>query len=325
MNPILSLFNNHRRLVLVSLVVILSMLLSACGLVGTATPTATRRPTRTNTPGRTDIPAVVSSATPVPGSTAAPVLATVPPSPTLTLPPPASPTIPPPPSATVKPSATSLPPLEAEKATITAQAADMTKKIDPELRKLGLNSNSGKVVWFNTKPIEYNLTDYMQWAPYVISSTQYADFVLNTEVTWTSTTGLAGCGLLFRASEDFLESGTLYRFGIYRVVGAPGWTMEYWAYGEPKQILSQMVVNYKNMKVTVPGKANLAINDKNGSTNKLTIVAKGMEYTIYINDQKIEIIYSGAQMKGVTGFQSYQESGRTTCKFDNSWLWVFNK
>ena len=67
-----------------------------------------------------------------------------------------------------------------------------------------------------------------------------------------------------------------------------------------------------------------AINQEQGSTNKYIFIAEGGKFTLYVNDQRIGSYfdYVVTRADGKFAFTGWQESGETTCSFDNSWVWL---
>jgi hypothetical protein len=55
------------------------------------------------------------------------------------------------------------------------------------------------------------------------------------------------------------------------------------------------------------------------------VVGQGNTFTIYTNGTKIgEVTPSVTFDRGFTAFTALNESGDTTCRFDNAWLWLLN-
>jgi hypothetical protein len=67
-----------------------------------------------------------------------------------------------------------------------------------------------------------------------------------------------------------------------------------------------------------------AIKLQNGATNNIIIIAEGNKFTVYINSQRIGTFYdySSLRIDGRFAFAAMQETGVSTCKFDNSWVWL---
>ena len=269
-----------KRLPLHHLSVVLGLLLSACTGVQAAEPSAAP-PT---SPPATLPPTATATFTPVPPTatpTAIPPTATPSPKPNLT--------------ATAA-------------ARATETAAPILAMIDGELQKYDLSTQEGQVGWVHD-PLTMKLDTYMEahtdvdYPDLVVS-----DFVVHSDITWDSTTGLAGCGLLLRSGEDF-SKGQQYQFALMRLAGKPLWDIEYYRYG-------QFQYNITGLR-DAPG-----VNFESGSTNKVTIVVQGNKMTVYANGDKLGAGTDNKLTDGIVSFLAWQESGETTCTFTNSWLWV---
>ena len=63
---------------------------------------------------------------------------------------------------------------------------------------------------------------------------------------------------------------------------------------------------------------------ENGTTNGYILVAEGEKFTVYINDQRIGSFFdfNKTRSEGYFAFTAYQESGRGSCTFDNTVVWL---
>ena len=134
------------------------------------------------------------------------------------------------------------------------------------------------------------------------------NFIVKYDVTWNSTGGLAGCGLFFRADENIPDLDS-YRFATLRFSGAPAWFIQYWSYGRADHF------------VTGDIKFNDLINLDQNATNSYVIKMVGDEVTVYANGGRMGTFYSTKKSDGRLAFTVLQESGETTCEFNNAWLW----
>ncbi|HSF79982.1 MAG TPA: hypothetical protein VLA49_02040, partial [Anaerolineales bacterium] len=66
-----------------------------------------------------------------------------------------------------------------------------------------------------------------------------------------------------------------------------------------------------------------AIDQDQGAINKILLVAEEGKFTVYFNDQRIGAYFDYAKnrLDGLFAFAGWQESGETTCTFENSWVW----
>jgi len=124
---------------------------------------------------------------------------------------------------------------------------------------------------------------------------------------------LVTCGFFFRAEPDFRD-GKQYLFSMQRLSGLPYWRIAYREYGSYKR-------NITGWRTAG------AIDQDQGATNKLILQVIGGEYTLYINDQRIGTFYdySVQNDEGYLAYYGYQESGESTCSFENSWIWLVDE
>jgi hypothetical protein len=257
------------------LLVMLSVLQTGCGL---SAPKPTVTPTATNTP----LPTVTATPTPLPTATETPTQ-----TPTFT------PTVTPNRTATAE-----------VKATGTAQAA--VDLIKPVLTKYGIKDGEGHLGYFDPKPVQLEVESYNSDNPAFLGEDTYKDFVFQTEVNWESSSGFAGCGVMFRSDTD-TKQGPRYEMDIMRLQAAPAWQALILEYGQ-----------FKNLGHGFDG----VISDKQGGRNVLTVIAIGANFKMYVNDKKMTEIDYQKLMDGHIGVLAWQESGKTTCIFSNSWIWT---
>ena len=92
----------------------------------------------------------------------------------------------------------------------TRAAEDMLVEIQKVLEQIGVPTENGNLAWFQEEPIEVSIDQYRNGS-LVDPELTFGDFVLKTDVTWDSTGGLAGCGIVFRSEPNF-EMGEQYGF-----------------------------------------------------------------------------------------------------------------
>ncbi len=237
-----------------------------------------------------------------------------PPSPTATLPPTEVPTSTPEPTATNTPLPTETPtptatPNRTATAAVRATEAMATRlaELAPELEAVGYTTDSGSLVYDSRIPIAMTVDSYNVFWPESVTTTPLKDFILHVDIRWNSTSGLAGCGIMFRAEED-LERGAHYRIEIMRLQAAPVWGMYY--------------INYNTLQRNlVSNRFDTILNDEPNSVNNVILVVKSDVIQAYINDKKMtEARYSKLSEGGIA-FETWQESGETSCVFNNTWVW----
>ncbi len=133
-----------------------------------------------------------------------------------------------------------------------------------------------------------------------------SDFVMQADITWNTTSGVAGCGFIMRAAPD-VDHGDSYRLYLIRL--GPLWDIEYYKTGK-------FFANLTGFRDAPP------LDDGVDSTNTVTVVVQGIQMAVYANGQEMDTISDTRLTKGAPAFVSWQESGKTTCTFENGWLWV---
>lgn len=216
------------------------------------------------------------------------------------------------PAPTSTATATETPDAAATKAAAaTQQAASLLPKIEPVLEQYNLFTDSGSIGWVQEKPVELYIDTYGTLISDNLTppNQEFSDFVLSVDVTWSSKSGLAGCGLIFLADKK-LDYGEQYRFYTMRFSGLPAWDVEFF--------------NYDEFKYSVTGgiRFNNAINLLDDSTNNYVLIHKDRVLTIYANGTRLGIADITSRSKGIIGIFSYQESGKTSCVFENTWVWA---
>ena len=217
------------------------------------------------------------------------------------------------PVPTDTPTSTPVPPTpdktETAAAEATAVAAPLVEAIEVELANYDLTTEGGYLAWaeslFDIKTDTYGETRvYSPYEDVVVS-----DFVLQTEVTWETTTGFAGCGIIFRADGDLIESPQ-YRMHFIRLQGLPLWDFEYYKDDEFQSNVTGDILSTS------------ALDSKQGSTNRITLVVQGERMTAYGNGDRKSGAVDGRVVEGAIGFLAFQESGETTCTYENTWVWA---
>lgn len=259
-----------RRWLFLTIIYMLILGSTSCGSAPTPTPTPTAPPTSTPEPTAMVTPTVTETSTP---------------------------------TATPDRTATT-----AVRATETTAAR--LEELAPELEKVGYGTTSGKLIYDSNAPKTMMVTEYNVFWPQMVVSKPVKDFILHVDVRWDSTSGLAGCGIIFRAEED-LERGAYYRMDIMRLQAAPVWGMYY--------------VNYNTIQRNlVSDRFDKIINDEPDSVNNVMLVVKADQIQPYINDKKMIMGSYSKLSEGGIAFLTWQESGFTSCVFKNIWIWELN-
>jgi len=243
--------------------------------------------------------AAAATPTAIPTSTPTPTLD---PTSTPTLPPTATPT----PTATPNATAT-------QAARATAQAEKVSAGVKSELEALGIPVETGSLAYYQLQPQTIELTEHQQALNADFPSgdaVSASDFALSTDITW-NTPGVATCGIMFRSTGG-LSRGAEYLFQILRLSGLPAWDIEFLKDGY-----------WKNSPVDI--KTSSAIDQADGATNHVVLVAEGDKFTMYINGvrQGSYYDYSKQRLDGNFGFFAWQDSGTSTCTFENTAVWAY--
>ena len=264
------------------------LLLAACAPAATEAPTATPLPPTETPLPPTDTPTSTPTDTPTPTET-----------PTET------------PTPTNTPTET--PDLAATAAFESTQAAEAALAIvAQELDKVNLTTDNGHLAWADKGPISIDLRgpgwNYMP----IDDGIDYSTYVLHANVTWESTGGLSGCGVIFH-SEDNLVEGQQYRLFTIRLSGLPAWDIELWRYGVWQSTTTGEV------------KVNSAINQENGAVNEYLLVVQDGVMGVYINGVRLSNVVISTRSEGRIAYMGSQESGETSCVFEDNWLWALGE
>lgn len=259
---------------------ILTLSLAACQSLSTPEPTATPEPTTTTAPTETPKP----TNTPEPTATNTPE-----------------------PTATPTPNATAT-----AQAYATATVQAVISDIDKSLQKFELSADTGRLgflhdpvtVKVNTYGEEKHESDFPE--------TTFKDFVLQTDVTWNSKTGIAGCYIIFRSEPDNID-GKQYRFFMMRLLNNPLWDFEYYHLNRFQRSVSQGIQETG------------ALLSSQDSTNTITLIVQGSKIAAYANGERLGIFNDSKLTEGSLAFGVFQESGETTCTFENIWVWSLDE
>ena len=169
-------------------------------------------------------------------------------------------------------------------ATQTAQLADRDEQqlatatvaapIVAELPTYGLDASSGKVGWIHD-PLTLEISGYQQMTfGNDFMNITAKDFVLAADVTWDTQYGDSGCGFMFRSNGDQQKpDGYMLiasRFANGRVV-----------------FMALADGEFANLRHFYPKEADRSFEWQNGTTNRITIVARDNILEVYTNMVKI--------------------------------------
>jgi hypothetical protein len=209
------------------------------------------------------------------------------------------------------PAATATPDLAATVTVEAAQAAaDETADIADDLQMYGFSVDQGQLGWKQGSNVTLTMDSYQEEQFELFDQALFAgDFILQTEVTWESKGGLAVCGIILRA-EPNLQFGKQYRYQIIRLSGYPAYDIEFFNNGRWVSTLGGQPSTLRTL------------NQENGSTNILGLVVQGDRFTPYINGEELKTKIDSRSREGTFAFYGWQDSGFTSCSYNNTWVWV---
>lgn len=165
---------------------------------------------------------------------------------------------------------------EADQVATAAAAAPLLA----DLPNYGVDPSQGSLAWVH-QPITVEVTGYLQsdfQNRYL--GTVARDFVASTDITWNTTTGLSGCGFVFR-SDGNKEAANQYLGLISRG-------------GNGRAIFNAMVDGQNKNTVDMYAYGiDPSFQWRNGTTNRLAIVARGTTFTFYTNGTQVGQVVAG--------------------------------
>ena len=192
------------------------------------------------------------------------------------------------------------------------QAVEQEKAARDVLDSFSLPSDSGSLGWYQTETVNLDLSGPGGYLTALGEPTTKAgDFVLFTTMTWY-TDSWPVCGFLYRADSRW-EKGTYYSAVFLRFSGLPAWDIEYWKDGLYAGIPSEKI------------RFSSYLNLDSGGSNDIVFAAIGNEFKLYINNnfEGRYYDYDSKIAQGRLAFVGNQDSGKTTCSFKDSWLWIY--
>ena len=219
------------------------------------------------------------------------------------------PTFTPLPTKTPKPSPTATPNTAATAVARATQTANgVLGELDSLLDDTDIPYKEGYLAWQYDKPIMVSLTGPDQKLQGIDDKLMGSNFILKSDVTW-SATGIIVCGATFRSEPD-LALGKQYQFLFLRLSGLPAWSIDVLEFGQFKNSITKTQFSS-------------ALNQENGATNQFVLIAQEEQFTLYINHvrQGRFFDYSKQRNEGSSAFFAFQDSGKGSCEFENSWIW----
>lgn len=209
---------------------------------------------------------------------------------------------------------------ELVQATADAQAARQAQAaaeqpIRDALPTYGVNPDDGAFAW-RQDGIELIAEGYQtyQWRN-PRAGTVVRDFVLSADITWNTRFGTTGCGFVIRSD------GKEESVNQYLVIATRG------AQGHVLFVVQRdgEVIDDDISDIYASGR-DPRFDWRNDTTNRLTVVGRGDSFTIFTNDTHIGTIDTNyGYLEGFVAFLALNESGDTTCRFNNAWLWLLDE
>jgi hypothetical protein len=189
----------------------------------------------------------------------------------------------------------------------TLAAEEVLARIGDVLPDYGLSLENGRLGWIGIEPVDIEVENFgaIFYEP-IAEAQEFDNFLLHVDITWDSSSGLAGCGIIFRSERDLLN-GEQYTLRTLRLSGLPAWTVEFWDFGA--------------IRNTLKVEPNTAIRNDPGTTNNFVIVLEGTVMRLYANGTRLAGLTVNKRTTGRIAFLAWQESGVTNCLFDNAWIW----
>lgn len=197
--------------------------------------------------------------------------------------------------------------------TATVEAAGVLSELDVHV---GSNSDvayrEGYLAWRQVEPVTIDMSGPQKDAGMLqplAENSDPANFIFKSDVTWNAS-GILICGLAFRSEPD-LERGTQYQFYFYRLSGLPAYKIDVYSAGRFKNTISD--IKYSD-----------GIESENDASNEFVLVAHEDQFTVYINGRRQGQFYDTSLQRedGFLAFLAWQDSGKGSCTFEDSWLWI---
>lgn len=197
--------------------------------------------------------------------------------------------------------------------TATREALDVLSELDVHV---GENSDipygEGYLAWQQTEPVTINMSGPQKDAGIqqaIGKDLNATNFIFKSKVTWNAS-GILICGITFRAESD-LNKGRQHQFYFYRLSGLPAYKIDVYQFGRFKNTVSDV-------------KFSEGIDSQNNAANEFVLVAQNEQFIVYINGKQQGQFYEANKEpdQGTLAFLAWQDSGKGSCAFENSWIWV---
>jgi hypothetical protein len=185
-------------------------------------------------------------------------------------------------------------------------------EVKAALENIGLADITGELSWFSDIPIDATIDAGQKLVPLFVDIGEFSNFALQTDVTWNTSGGFAGCGVIFLAEQE-LNQGGQYRFYTQRLSGKPTWSVEFWEHGQQQWVAFD------------EAQTNAAIKVGQGTTNRYLLIKRNRLMTVYANDTRLGTVDITRRTNGYFYLFAYQDARKTNCSFTNTWVWNFGE
>jgi len=213
---------------------------------------------------------VVAATTTAMAEVSAPSMPTLAPQPEI-------PTMPAQPPVALEPTQPQIPPEDMQATQMAAAMAATQENLGPirdQLLAVGVDPNMGQLAWIQPK-LEVETDQYMgQNFTNQYPEVGVQDFVLSSDITWDTQYGAAGCSFVFR-SDGNRSKPSMYMVWMTRLASG---RVEFIIFSEGQ------IVGGKDFYANG---IDPAFDGGNGATNRLTVVGRGKNFTVYTNGTKL--------------------------------------
>lgn len=182
-----------------------------------------------------------------------------------------------------------------------------------ELSLYGVDPNQGRIAWIHP-PVTIQASGYMS---YTYANKNIADvardFVLASDITWNTRFGTAGCGYVLRS--DGNQEGDYDQYIALIIRGGSGEL--FFTIMQDGEVLRNEITDINI------NQRDRSFQWQNDTTNRFVVVARGNTFSFYSNGTHVgDVTPSVAYEQGFVAFVGLNESGTTTCTYNNSFLWL---
>lgn len=205
---------------------------------------------------------------------------------------------------------------EAQTAANTASNAATATAVAPFLAELpgyGVDPAQGRMGWIHP-PVTIQASGYLSYT-YANQNiaTVAQDFVLASDITWNTRFGTAGCGYVLRSDGD--SEGNYDQYIALVIRGGSGEL--FFTIMQDGDVVQNEITDI-NINALDPN-----FEWQNDTTNRFVVVGRGNTFSFYSNGVHVgDVTPSIAYERGFVAFVGLNESGTTTCHYDNAFLWL---